>query len=236
VWKYNDTGSDLGTDWTQANYDDSSWSNGIARLGYGDPATATTVSFGPQPSNKYTTTYFRRSFVVPWTAAITNLNLRVARADGVVVWLNGQEIYRTNLPAGPIAYTNRALSVMNIYNRHIFYPTDVPVNLPTGTNCIAAEVHLSGAGTGAMGFDMELIGSGYLLPLPSLSIAWAGDQTVALSWPPVYANNFSLYSTTNLNAANSWTPATTFIQTNFGQLTVTQSVDSIPKFFRLQQP
>src|ERR1022692_2243154 len=93
-WKYNETGQDLGTNWTQIAYDDSGWSNGIARLGYGDPATATTVSYGPQVSNKFVTTYFRRALVVPSNAVITNLNLRAAQADGAVVWLHGREIYR----------------------------------------------------------------------------------------------------------------------------------------------
>ena len=44
-WKYLDTGQDSGTNWAQPDFDDSGWSNGIARLGYGDPATATTVSY-----------------------------------------------------------------------------------------------------------------------------------------------------------------------------------------------
>jgi len=56
AWKYHDQGQDLGTNWTQAAYDDSGWSNGIARLGYGDATTATTVSYGPQAANKYVTT------------------------------------------------------------------------------------------------------------------------------------------------------------------------------------
>src|SRR5262249_10891450 len=43
-WKYFDLGQDIGADWTQPEYDDSNWSSGVARFGYGDPATATTVS------------------------------------------------------------------------------------------------------------------------------------------------------------------------------------------------
>ncbi len=234
-WKYNDTGQELGTNWAQIAYDDSVWSNGIARLGYGDPATATAVSYGPQANNKFVTTYFRRSFAVPWNALITNLNLRVARADGAVVWLNGQEIYRTNLPAGPITSTNLASSAMTIFNRHIFYPTNVPVNLsPASTNWIAVEVHLSSVTASAMGFDTELIGNGYLLPPPSLSIAWADSNNVTLNWPLSYGSSFSLYSATNLNATGDWTLAMASLQTNGGQITATQSLDSSTKFFRLQ--
>ena len=234
TWKYNDTGQDLGTDWTQNNYDDSGWSNGIARLGYGDPATATTVKYGPSSLNKFVTTYFRQQFVVPSNIAITNLNLRVAKADGVVVWLNGQEIYRTNMPPGPVSYTNLASSTMTIFNRHNFYPTNVAMNLPAGTNVLAAEVHLGAVNNTAMGFDLELLGSGYLPP--SLSIARSGENQVVLSWPLSYGNTFSLYSITNLSPGNSWAQIATAIQTNGSRLTVTQALDSTAKFFRLQQP
>ena len=236
TWTYNDTGQDLGTDWAQSNYDDSGWSNGLARLGYGDPATATTVRYGPLSNNKFVTTYFRQSFAVPWNLVLTNLNLRVARADGVVVWLNGQEIYRANLPAGPIGYTNLALSTMTIFNRHNFFPTNVPVNLPTGTNWLAAEVHMGAVNNAAMGFDLEALGTGYQLPPPSLSIALTGVNQLTLSWPLSYGNGFSLCSTTNLHAAGSWAPVAAGIQTNGGQLTATQALDSNATFFRLQQP
>jgi lysophospholipase L1-like esterase len=233
TWKFNDQGQDLGTSWAQTNYDDSGWSSGAARLGYGDSVTATTVSYGPQATNKYLTTYFRRAFVVPRNAVVTNLNLRVAQCDGAVVYLNGQEIYRTNLPSGPITYTNRALSALTYYPRYIFYPTNVPVNLMAGTNWIAAEVHLYSTNAAAMGFDMELIGNGY--PVAPLSIGTSGDG-IALTWPVTNNDGFLLYSTTNINATDGWSLATDPTFTNAGFITVTQSVDSSEKFFRLQQP
>ena len=69
VWAYSDTGQDLGTNWAQPGFDDSGWSNGPARLGYGELTDATTLSFGPNPSNKYTTAYFRGSLSCRGTRA-----------------------------------------------------------------------------------------------------------------------------------------------------------------------
>jgi lysophospholipase L1-like esterase len=235
-WKYSDTGQDLGTNWAQPGYDDSGWSNGVARLGYGDPATATSLNFGPDPNDKFVTTYFRRPFVVPGNAVITNLNFRLARTGGAAVWLNGQEMYRVNLPAGPLAHTNLALTAMTGYTAHIFYPTNLAVaNLPAGTNWIAVEIHQSSVTNSTLGFDMELIGSGQLLPTPSLSIARSAEDVV-LSWPVTDGAGFTLYSTTNLVAAGSWAMTATPPQTNGGQIVVTQSLDSSARFFRLQRP
>jgi len=232
-WKYSDSGQDLGTNWAQPGFDDSAWSHGLARLGYGDPATATTVSFGPDSTNKFTTTYFRHPFVVPRNAVITNLNFRLARAHGAAVWLNGQELFRVNLPDGDLTYTNLALSAMTGFTAHVFYPTNIPVpGLPTGTNLLAVELHQSSTTNSTLGFDMELIGSGY--PAPSLSIAPASNNNVVVSWPAINSAGFSLFSTTNL-ATGTWSQTAFPAFTNGNQIVVTQSLDGYTRFFRLQR-
>ena len=155
-WNFSDTGGDIGTDWTQPGYDDSGWNTGISRFGYGDLDIVTTNSYGLDPANKFVTTYFRRSFIVPRNMAVTNLNFRLAHADGAAVWLNGQELFRTNLPGGPIAYTNLALGMMTGFTSHIYYPTNIAIaNSLIGTNQLAVELHLSSVTNTAAGFDMR---------------------------------------------------------------------------------
>jgi hypothetical protein len=125
---------------------------------------------------------------------------------------------------------------MTGYTAHVFYPTNVAMaGLPTGTNLVAVEVHLSSVTNRTLGFDMELIGSGYLLPTPSLSIAQTTNY-ILLSWPVTSSGSFTLYSTTNLAAAESWTMAMATAQTNGGQIVVTQSLNTSATFFRLQGP
>jgi lysophospholipase L1-like esterase len=233
-WKYSDSGQDLGTNWTRIDYNDSGWSGGIARFGYGDVDLVTTNNYGLDPANKFVTTYFRRPFVVPWNMAVTNLNFRLARANGAAVWLNGQELFRTNLPSGPLAYTNLALSATTIFTSHVYYPTNIAItNSLKGTNQLAVELHQSSITNTAAGFDMELIASGSLIPPPALSIVQSAENFV-LSWPATNSVNFTLYTTTNLAAG--WTAATMLAQTNAGQIIVTQSFDASARFFRLQQP
>ena len=43
-------------------------------------------------------------------AAVGGLTLRLLRDDGAVVYLNGTEVVRSNMPTGTIAYTTRASS------------------------------------------------------------------------------------------------------------------------------
>src|SRR5262249_9524762 len=123
---------------------------------------------------------------------------RLACSGGARIWLNGAELYRTNLPAGLIGYTNLASSVRTPFAAHIFYPTNITVSgLAAGTNLVAVEVYQSSGTSPTLGFDLELIGSGYLVPAPSLSIASAGTNVV-LSWPVSNGSGFTLLSTTNL--------------------------------------
>jgi lysophospholipase L1-like esterase len=235
IWKYSDTGQDLGTNWSQPDYDDGGWASGPARLGYGDPAVLTTVSFGPDANNRYVTTYFRHWFYAPINTAITNLNLRLSRVDGAVVWLNGQEVFRINMPAGPIAYTNLASKTTVGESSYIFYPTNLATaGLPAGTNLVAVEVHLRNAAGVACGMDLELLGLGHLLPPPTLTIELTGGNLL-LSWPASNSAGFTLYSASNLTTTGSWMMEATSAQTNGGNVIITQSPDAAAKFFRLQQ-
>src|SRR4029434_6571087 len=108
VWRYLDNGSNQGTAWRALNFGDSSWASGPAQLGYGDGDEATVVSYGPNSAAKYITTYLRRSVTVGDVSAYTGLPPNLRRDDGIVVYLNGVEIYRNNLPSGAISYTTLA--------------------------------------------------------------------------------------------------------------------------------
>jgi hypothetical protein len=88
-WKYLDNGSDQGTLWQQPGFNDASWASGSAELGYGDGDENTTVSYGPNSSNKYITTYFRHAFTVSNPAQYSSLYLEWMRDDGIVIYLNG---------------------------------------------------------------------------------------------------------------------------------------------------
>jgi len=235
-WKYSDAGLDLGTNWMRADYDDSAWSNGLARLGYGEPADATVVSCGQSSTNKNPTTYFRHTLVVPANLTCTNLVLRLAQAPGAVVWLNGQEIWRTNLSTGPIAFTNLALVPPHTLDGpYIFNPIEVDASqLLPGTNVLAVELHQYSAAYSRIGFDLELIGTGYPTAAPKLALTLAGSDLV-FAWPAAGDSGFALHASTNL-ALNRWFSVGATAWTNGSQLVVTQACGPGVKFFQLQKP
>lgn len=107
-WKYLDNGSNQGTTWYGTGFNDASWASGNAQLGYGDGDEATTISYGSNSSAKYITTYFRKTISVADASVFSNYTLNVKRDDGVVVYINGTEKYRNNMPTGTVTYTTGA--------------------------------------------------------------------------------------------------------------------------------
>ena len=187
LWKYFDKGQDLGTNWTLPGYDDSSWSNGLAELGYGDAGEgrpeATVVSYGPDAGNKYPTTYFRRRFVVTNAATFTALNASLLRDDGAVVWLNGVEVWRSNMTTnGPITYSTYALSAISAPEEATYFPNALnPTLLVEGTNLVAVEIHQGNASSSDISFDLGLAGA-QTLQAPAM-VTPPASQTVALGSP-----------------------------------------------------
>lgn len=157
TWKYLDDGSNQGTIWTDTAFDDTSWASGPAQLGYGDGDEATVVSFGPSSSNKFRTTYFRHAFNVTDHTIYSTLDLRVVRDDGAVVFLNGNEIARINMPATS-TFLTFASSTIGAESEDIPEVLCLPTTgLQSGTNVLAVEIHQRTASSSDISFDAQLI-------------------------------------------------------------------------------
>ena len=160
AWRYNQTVSYDGTNWTAANFDDSALPSGRGVLALEDTfnpfviaRTNTVLTLGR------TTYYFRTSFV--FTNGVNGVSLVFSNLidDGAVFYLNGREILRQYLPAAPavISYTNFATS----HDATAFEVTAlsgpvVRTNLITGTNVLAVEVHQTTAGSSDIVFGTAL--------------------------------------------------------------------------------
>ena len=156
-WRFSDDGRYPGATWTTAGFVDTSWKQGAAQIGYGDGDEKTVASYGPQASKKYTTTYFRKTFRVEDASRITSAQLQILRDDGAVVYLNGKEVFRTNMPAGVITNTTFASSVIAGRAENAWVSTSIaPSAFVSGTNIIAVEVHQSDLLSSDLSFDLGL--------------------------------------------------------------------------------
>lgn len=183
TWKYKDDGSNQGTAWRALSFNDSAWASGPAQLGYGEDGEATVVSYGPNSSNKYITTYFRRSFNVANPAAIGSINMNLVRDDGVVVYLNGTEIFRQNMGTGTVSYNTLAA---NASDESTVYSTVIsPSLLVPGDNVIAAEIHQTSASSSDIRFNLSLIEAPGIAAPATFTAARVSDSQINLSWGAV---------------------------------------------------
>jgi hypothetical protein len=234
VWKYLDDGSDQGTAWRARTFDDTGWASGPAPLGYGDPDLATVVSYGPDPNNKYITTYFRRSWYVADRSLITGLLLRLMRDDGAVVYLNGVEVFRSNITNSPVTYSNLASATVGGADETNFVVSAINhAFLLQGTNTLAVEVHQASPTSSDLRFDLELLAARRFSGPPALWIVPAPDGGCVIGWPS-WAVGYQLESASSLAGPSSWLPVTQSPHDDGTWKTLYLPATGSSRFFRLR--
>lgn len=157
AWKFLDNGSDQGTAWYAPSFNDATWMEGATEMGYGDGGEATVVSFGPDANNKYTTTYFRKTFNITNPSLYKSVLIGIRADDGAAVYINGIEVARYNLSAGAVYNTLASSNIANHFeNVYHHYKID-PSLFITGSNVIAVEVHQDDVTSSDLSFNFELL-------------------------------------------------------------------------------
>ncbi len=158
VWSYLDDGSSQSTLWRDRLFDDSLWSSGPAPLGYGDEEV-TEISYGSDDDNRHITSYFRHHFTVGDPAIFDSLLLSLQVDDSAVIYLNGNEIVRRNLPEGELSSSTEALVATAQPEETYFNDYNLPPDfLISGTNVLAVEVHQISQTSVDMRLDLSLKG------------------------------------------------------------------------------
>src|SRR6185295_12855709 len=102
---------------------------------------ASLINGGPSGA-RFPAVYFRHTFVITNRAGITNAAVRLMRDDGGIVYVNGVEVFRSNMPDTPVTYTTlSALSVSGSEESAFFGAALPPALLLGGTNVVAVEIH-----------------------------------------------------------------------------------------------
>lgn len=234
TWKYKDDGSNQSTAWRSASFDDSSWPSAPAEFGYGDGDETTlinacgTVQQTPTCTNKYFTTYLRKKINIPSTAGFQNIKFNTFRDDGIIVYVNGTEVYRNGVQAGTINY-NTALSASASDDGETLQTQTVTLAASlfvAGDNTIAVEVHQQNGSSSDVTFNMEVLGMAavpevltrgpYLLRATqtSMEVKWLTDQ--AASSKVRFGTTAGIYtdSVVNLTSSTSHVINLTTLQPN----------------------
>lgn len=160
-WKYYSTGAAPAGSWKNLGYNDAAWSSGDAELGYGDGDETTCIPSGgggtlcTPTGNKYITSYFRKTINIANPSVYGAFRFNVERDDGYVVYVNGVEVGRNNMPAGAVAYATTASSAIE---DAVISFTIANTYFSAGNNDIAVEMHQANATSSDLSFNLELTG------------------------------------------------------------------------------
>lgn len=162
-WRYLDDGSNQGVAWTAVDFADSAWKEGNAQFGYSpdEHDEVTIIDYGPYPSSKYVTTYFRKSFDIPVGAVCTSLQYRILRDDGAVIYLNGRTPPVTSNMPSSWHYRRLASTCAEGANETTYFSGTIDPSyvISGGPNVLAVEVHQCAIASDDMSFDLELTGT-----------------------------------------------------------------------------
>lgn len=95
--------------WRATAFDDTAWASGPAPFFFGKPFTGTELF---DMAGRYSSLYLRHEFTADHPETIGALTFHVLSDDGFVLWLNGKEIARHNVPEGELPASGVASSAV----------------------------------------------------------------------------------------------------------------------------
>lgn len=151
-WQYFDANSSPGRTWYIVERSSNNWQVGQSPFGVGDEGIATTLGSGDSTRTSY---YFRRQFKLDDASLDAVAYLRID--DGCVVYLNGREVYRYNLPNGRLTHETRAPISIGGVQETLYHRVLLSRKLlRKGSNTIAVSVRQVSSASKDMYFDLRL--------------------------------------------------------------------------------
>lgn len=111
----------------------------------------------------HATHYFRTNFPVKNASLNPRFQLCLWADDGAIVYLNGKEVFRFNLPNGEVS--NETLSLRDVSDDHLLCSQEheFEASLEEGENVIAVELHQSDYNSSDAYFDLRLMADGEII-------------------------------------------------------------------------
>ncbi|MBN2279582.1 MAG: T9SS type A sorting domain-containing protein [Candidatus Marinimicrobia bacterium] len=153
--------------WYHQNYDDSQWATGPAGFGFG---TTKTTATEPEISR---TVYFRKNFLLEDKESLLGLGFLIQGIGGSVVYLNGREIARLNLPDDTAINYETESTDDGYFQKVITIDGNNGFNdVFNGENNLAVEIHAVQENFSELFFNAQLFNNKNQLIFP-LNSVWS---------------------------------------------------------------
>ncbi len=214
IWKWQTNNLD-GVNWAALDYDDGNWPSGPGCLWADERngsslnsytnfvpnfATGTRMPIDADSGHPFTTYYFRTRFTYSNNLSGLSLIFSNFLDDGAIFYLNGSEVFRTNMPAGAVSNDTQTPAngpcILSGFNNNATCPmifllsSNSLSNFVVGTNIVAVELHDYRTGAGVLSPDVAFESAlHFILPPPVIpppfitNVVVAPDETfAAFTW------------------------------------------------------
>ena len=181
AWKVLDNGTTPAANWRAVGFADGGWRTANSSFGYkvggavnNGATSAINFNVGNNPDNpKWITTYFRKTFNPGATLPVA-LVCGARWDDGIIVYINGVEMRRENMPAGAADGNTLATGAIDVQAGFVSSTFVVPggTMVANTNNVIAVELHQAATTSSDVFFDLTLGGT--------TSVPCYGDATVGV--------------------------------------------------------
>ena len=159
AWFYAPVSADMPSDWTTQNLKDirgdDTWKPAWAPFGWGNAAGLKTQLDRPKDSLGF---YARRGVHLTKEQSRVPLQLITRADDGIVLYVNGHEVFRKNLREGEVRYNSYANAIPDSSKGISSEIVEVPAEyLQEGSNVIAAQVQANWAGSPNLSFSLAAV-------------------------------------------------------------------------------
>ncbi|KAK8812269.1 hypothetical protein WA158_007503 [Blastocystis sp. Blastoise] len=142
-WKYLNSGSAASSGWNTVSFSDTTWKQAMPS------------AFESAVGN---TQYFRKTFTISSLDSYASAVFNIKTKYGIVVYINGEEQYRYNMPTGTVSYNTYASSEKS-ESSYVGSSMSISFgNIINGNNVLAIEVHRTASSTSTViDFDANLL-------------------------------------------------------------------------------
>lgn len=250
TWKFREvattpTNNPSANNWTSLNYVEkpAEWFSGAGPLGY-EFFSKTPVPIATALDYGFNAYYFRIGFDLGTNvASVASIKLNYLIDDGAVFYLNGTELFRYNMPAGPVDYDTLATGGTDATN--ILTTDEITFSNLSRTNVLSVEVHQQ-AGDAQDPNQTDVVFDAGLriayalyvapaLPPPRLTITRQSptNNIAIVSWDTNRATGYSLQTSTNASTNGPWS---TVLSTLGTTPAYTNSMTGPRRYYRAQKP
>jgi len=173
--------------WRETGFvEDETWTPATLPIGFGIVTNMTFKTPATGMRNNHLSMYLRNEFTIASGEIPPALQLRFMLDDGLILWINGVEVHRENLPGQPGDELGLDVEASSSFTEGLTVVETLEVSdlLVEGTNTVSARVFNRGVNSSDLGLDLHLISPATGVGQPALPTPGAENSVFAANAPP----------------------------------------------------